>query len=179
MGGGIPPAALVPRRLAVRYRVRIGEIDHEVEVTPQPGGRFQVTTGNRTFEVTLQRSGEAEYALQVEGETVNFLAQGPPSGLELLLGGELFSVEATPAGATSPGEPAPSGPLNVRAVMPGLVRAVYVLPDEQVERGGRLLSLEAMKMNNEIRAPRAGTVQAVRVSPGQRVDKGDVLVIIG
>jgi biotin carboxyl carrier protein len=63
--------------------------------------------------------------------------------------------------------------------MPGLVREVYVRQDDEVERGGRLLVLEAMKMNNEVRAPRAGTVQTVRVEAGQRVDKGDVMVVLG
>lgn len=164
----------------MKYQVRIGDVLHDVEVTPQSAGRFQVTTGDRSFEVTLQRSGDAEYSLQVEGETINFLAQGPPSGLEMLLGGELFAVEASPAGARGPAEAGgATGPLNVRAVMPGLVREVYVRAHEEVERGGRLLVLEAMKMNNEVRAPRAGTVQAVRVEAGQRVDKGDVMVVIG
>lgn len=167
------------RRLAlVKYQVRIGDILHDVEVTPRGAGRFQVTTGDQTYEVTLQRSGAAEYSLHLEGETVNFYAQGPPNGLELLLGGELFAVEASPAGTRGPGESAVSGPLNVRAVMPGLVREVYVLVYDEVERGGRLLVLEAMKMNNEVRAPRAGVVQAVRVAAGQRVDKGDVMVVI-
>ena len=162
----------------MKYQVRIGDTLHEVEVTPQSVGRFQVTTGDRTYEVTLNRSSDTEYSLQLEGETVNFLAQGPSNDLELLLGGELFAVEASPAGARTLGEPTASGPLNVRAVMPGLIREVYVRPDEEVERGVRLLVLEAMKMNNEIRAPRAGTVQAVRVEAGQRVDKGDVMVVI-
>jgi biotin carboxyl carrier protein len=169
---------MVPWRVEVKYQVRIGDTLHDVDVTPQSGGHFQVTTGDRTFEVTLHRSTDAEYSLQVEGETINFLAQGSPSALELLLGGELFAVETSPARAGAAGDPAAAGPLNVRAVMPGLVREVYVRPDDQVERGVRLLVLEAMKMNNEIRAPRAGTVQAVRVAAGQRVDKGDVLVVL-
>lgn len=176
MAGRVQAATLVA---AVKYQVRIGDTLHDVEVIPQDENRFEVTTGGRSFQVTLQRSGDGEYTLQIEGETINFLAHGPPSGLEMLLGGELFAVEAAPGGGRGPSEAGGSGPLNVRAVMPGLVREVYVQVDEAVERGGRLLVLEAMKMNNEVRAPRGGTVQAVRVSPGERVDKGDVLIVLG
>lgn len=161
----------------MKYRVRIGESEHEVEVTSRGAGRFQVTAAGRTYDIILQKSGETEYSLQLEGETVNFYAQGPPTALELLLGGELFPVEVSSGGSASAAG-VTSGPLSVKAVMPGLVREVYVHPEDPVERGGRLLVLEAMKMNNEVRAPRAGVVQTVSVRAGQRVDKGDVMLVI-
>ncbi len=162
----------------MKYRVRVGETDHEVEVTLLGGRSFQVTTGDRTYQVTLETSAEGEYTLQLEAESVNFYAQGPPSALELLLGGELFQVEVTGGGRTLPRRAPASGPFRVHAVMPGLVREVYVGEGQVVERGSRLLVLEAMKMNNEIRAPRAGVVQSVRVAPGQRVDKGEVMIVL-
>ncbi|MBI2888090.1 MAG: biotin/lipoyl-binding protein [Chloroflexi bacterium] len=71
-----------------------------------------------------------------------------------------------------------AGPLQIQAPMPGVVNEVYVQPEQAVERGERLLVLEAMKMNNEIQAPRAGTVQEVRVTKGQRVNKGDLLLVL-
>ena len=44
--------------------------------------------------------------------------------------------------------------------------------------GGRLLAVEAMKMENEVRAPRDGMVERVAVGPGETVDLGDLLVVI-
>jgi biotin carboxyl carrier protein len=60
--------------------------------------------------------------------------------------------------------------------MTGRVLRIEVQPGDQVETGALLLILEAMKMENEIRAPRAGTVARVAVSVGDRVNSGDVLV---
>ncbi len=68
---------------------------------------------------------------------------------------------------------------GVRAQIPGRVVTVSVAPGDIVERGQRLLSVEAMKMENEILAPRAGTITRVDVEPGDRIELGDELVTIG
>ena len=70
------------------------------------------------------------------------------------------------------------GPSELRAIIPGRVVSVDVAEGDTVEAGGRLLVLEAMKMQNEVRAPRAGTVARLAVGPGQTVELGDVLLVI-
>ena len=60
--------------------------------------------------------------------------------------------------------------------MPGLVVRVQVEPGQPVSSGAGLVVLEAMKMENELRATTAGTVRRVRVRPGEAVEKGQVLV---
>ncbi|MBI2760059.1 MAG: acetyl-CoA carboxylase biotin carboxyl carrier protein subunit [Chloroflexi bacterium] len=62
--------------------------------------------------------------------------------------------------------------------MTGRVVRVSVQAGDAVEAGDLLLILEAMKMENEIRAPRAGTVKEVRVAAGDRVSQGDALVVL-
>ena len=61
---------------------------------------------------------------------------------------------------------------------PGRVASIAVSPGETVETGHALLVVEAMKMQNELRAPRAGTVRAVAVAAGQTVEAGALLVVI-
>ncbi|HTS15481.1 MAG TPA: acetyl-CoA carboxylase biotin carboxyl carrier protein subunit [Candidatus Sulfotelmatobacter sp.] len=68
--------------------------------------------------------------------------------------------------------------LVVRAQIPGRVVSVGVADGESVEAGQRLLSVEAMKMENEIRAPRVGRVERIAVRPGQRVERGDELAVL-
>jgi biotin carboxyl carrier protein len=75
-------------------------------------------------------------------------------------------------------EGAKGGPSELRAIIPGRVVSVDVAEGDPVEAGGRLLVLEAMKMQNELRAPRAGTVARLAVGPGQTVELGDVLLVI-
>ena len=64
----------------------------------------------------------------------------------------------------------------LKAPMPGLVVRVEVEPGQAVVEGQGVVVLEAMKMENELRASAAATVAAVRVAPGAAVEKGDVLV---
>jgi biotin carboxyl carrier protein len=71
-----------------------------------------------------------------------------------------------------------SGRLVVRAQIPGRVVSVRVQAGQTVEAGQRLLSVEAMKMENEIRAQRAGRVERVAVAPGQRVERGQELAVL-
>ena len=70
------------------------------------------------------------------------------------------------------------GPTAVRAIIPGRVVSVAVTAGETVSAGQRLLAVEAMKMENELRAPRDGIVERVEVSVGQTVELGDPLVVI-
>ncbi len=70
------------------------------------------------------------------------------------------------------------GPTEVRAIIPGRVASVAVAVGDVVTAGSRLLAVEAMKMENDVRSPRDGTVERVAVGPGQTVELGDVLVVI-
>ncbi|NDR56410.1 acetyl/propionyl/methylcrotonyl-CoA carboxylase subunit alpha [Aliiruegeria sabulilitoris] len=66
----------------------------------------------------------------------------------------------------------------VEAPMPGLVREVLVQPGQMVERGDRLVILEAMKMEHALSAVRAGRVEAVLVEAGAQVAAHDALVLL-
>jgi biotin carboxyl carrier protein len=81
------------------------------------------------------------------------------------------SRDRTAAGAAG-------GPLEIRAIIPGRIVAVAVAPGDTVEAGQTLLAVEAMKMQNELRAPRAGTVVRMPAGEGATVELGDVLVVL-
>ncbi len=70
------------------------------------------------------------------------------------------------------------GPTDVRAIIPGRVLTVAVAPGDVVVSGQQLLTVEAMKMQNELRSPRDGTVEKVVVAPGATVEPGDVLLVL-
>lgn len=71
---------------------------------------------------------------------------------------------------------AASGPAPVVAPMPGLIVRVNAAVGDQVQQGQGLVVMEAMKMENELRAPSAGVVRALHVEPGNAVEKGAVLI---
>ena len=69
-----------------------------------------------------------------------------------------------------------TGPAALVAPMPGLIVRVNVAAGDAVQAGQGLIVMEAMKMENELRAPAAGKVKTVLVEPGKAVEKGAVLV---
>jgi len=66
--------------------------------------------------------------------------------------------------------------LDIKAPMPGLVVKVLVEKGAQVNEGDSLLILEAMKMENIIKAAATATVTSVNIKPGQKVEKGELLI---
>ena len=68
------------------------------------------------------------------------------------------------------------GPASLVAPMPGLIVRVNVSTGDAVQAGQGLVVMEAMKMENELRAPAAGIVKTIMVEAGKAVEKGTVLV---
>jgi biotin carboxyl carrier protein len=71
-----------------------------------------------------------------------------------------------------------AGPTEVRAIIPGRVVSVSVVPGDEVVAGQQLLVVEAMKMQNELRTPRAGTVDSVATGAGRTIEVGDLLLVL-
>jgi biotin carboxyl carrier protein len=66
----------------------------------------------------------------------------------------------------------------VTAIMPGKLIRVLVAEGDQVAEGDVICILEAMKMENELKAPKAGMIKTLHVQPGQDVEMGSVLAEI-
>ena len=106
--------------------------------------------------------------------------------IEVVIDGWRFEVEVEPEqraalrerATRDRGEAGQSGPIEVRAIIPGVVVAVGVAQGDAGEAGPPLRGVEAMKMQNELRAPRAGTVQQVAVGERATIEVGDLLVVI-
>jgi len=71
-----------------------------------------------------------------------------------------------------------NGPLSVTAPMPGRVVKVLVSVGDTVTARQGVIVIEAMKMENELRAPRAGTVKEIRAAQDAPVEAGAVVVVI-
>ena len=80
-----------------------------------------------------------------------------------------------------PAAPSPrvgNGKGQVRAPIPGVVDGIRVRPGDRVAPGDVLLTLEAMKMKNEIFSPAAAQVKEVAAAQGANVAAGDLLVVL-
>jgi biotin carboxyl carrier protein len=167
----------------VKYYARISEKTYECSLEAENGRVFVEVDGVR-YEADLQHVPHAHaYSLLLDGRSYEFTLHEGEEGIELAGGAGLFRVEVEDARthaareATAHGR-ADTGPAVLKAVMPGIVRDVMTEAGAAVEKGQALLILEAMKMQNEIRAERAGTVSKVHVGAGETVDKGAPLLEI-
>jgi biotin carboxyl carrier protein len=121
----------------------------------------QLLIEGRPTALTMRSAGRGQWSLQVGGDQWD---------LEVV-DERTRHIRSLTAGAERRG-----GPVALRAPMPGLVVRVLVEPGQEVKQGAGLVVLEAMKMENELKAPAVVTVGAVRAQPGQAVEKGQVLV---
>ncbi len=74
---------------------------------------------------------------------------------------------------------APKGVGYIKSPLPGTIISVNVKVGDLVKIGDHLITLEAMKMENNINSDKEGTITAIKVSPRQVVLEGDVLIEIG
>lgn len=74
---------------------------------------------------------------------------------------------------------APKGVGYIKSPLPGIILNINVNIGDKVKIGDRLLTLEAMKMENNINSDKEGTVSAIKVKARDSVLEGDILIEIG
>ena len=133
--------------------------------------------------VDLVRSGAAEFSVLLDGRSYKALVvkEDKEQGtVRLRIGGKTYTVrledEQSRLMKTLGLEKAAVKVREIKAPMPGLVVDVLVKPGDHVDKDTPLLVLEAMKMENVIRAPGQATVAHVPAEKGKAVEKGQLLV---
>ena len=164
----------------MKYRTKTGQYVFDLELTD---GR--VLVDGREVVTSFVPAGVDAYSLLLDGRSARVLidAGGPNGVLRVTLNGSVFDFEVLDErglllerfGLKSV---ASRSTQRVTAPMPGLVRRVLVEQGQQVETGQGLLVLEAMKMENELRAEIDGQVHSIATRDGATVRKNDLLLEI-
>lgn len=172
----------------MRYDVVIGDRTRMVEVV-RVAEQWQVTVDGQGFDVQAARVDASLLSLLVgqagagpsRSVAVVVIPGKAPGALGVHVNGRQLAVTIGEGGrgrrrrgAAAPGV----GPQRLTAPMPGKVVRVLVAPGDAVEAGQGLVVVEAMKMENELRAGKAGRVASVSVVEGQSVDAGAVLAVV-
>ena len=121
------------------------------------------------------------YTATVDGKAVTVEMAADGKSYTAKVGGKSFKVEVAEgasAAAAAPAAAAGEGKA-VTAPLPGTVTKIMVAEGDSVSAGDTLLILEAVKMENEIKADCDGVVKSINVSSGATVQAGDALVTIG
>jgi biotin carboxyl carrier protein len=156
---------------------------HELNIR-RAGATVSAKVDGRHYQLELRELGDGEY-LFMEGTRVHDcrVARRGNRGeiFEVTIGSRSFEVKLIDPKRLR-GEPDSvahqHGAAEVVAPMPGRVARVLVEVGAHVEAGAGVIVVEAMKMQNELKAPRAGTVVALNAEPGATVNAGDVLAVV-
>jgi biotin carboxyl carrier protein len=142
-------------------------------------GRYTVGLDGRAVEVDVHDAGPHAMSVIVDGCAYDAVVERRDGGYRVVLRGQAIDVGLVEAsrGAVAARKTA-GGPARVQAPMPGKLVRVLVHAGEDVGAGQGLVVMEAMKMENEIRAPRAGRVKEAPVREGQAVETGALLVLL-
>jgi pyruvate carboxylase subunit B len=167
----------------VKYKVDIADESVELEVR-HSGDATEVVIGDRVLTADLVRiAGSPVYSLVLDCKSYEISVHRRNGRFELVIGGESYDAhvlderamriaEATgDVGATQSGE-------TVLSPMPGIVVGIAVAVGDAVAPGQGVVTLEAMKMENELKSAVEGVVKEIKVEVGQGVAQGEPLVVI-
>jgi biotin carboxyl carrier protein len=154
---------------------------YAVEVTPRDGV-FLVSIDGREREVDVREVGGVLSVLVGAGSS------RPARSYDVSIAGNTIHVDGVPVevsiaprrrpGSRAGTEHDAAGPQQVVAPMPGKIVKLLVKAGDRVEPRQGLVVVEAMKMENELRAKAAGTVKEVRAIEGTTVEAGAILVVL-
>ena len=167
----------------MKLRATIQDVEVDVEIRREAGEVFANVDGREyRLEASLSPSGMT--LLTADGQVFDCRIEGQPSAgqaVEVFVGTDQYAVTLTDPkrlGGAAAASAAADGAARIVAPMPGKIVRVLVAKGASVEVGAGIVVVEAMKMQNEMKAPKAGTVVALSVEVGTTVNGGDVLAVI-
>jgi biotin carboxyl carrier protein len=167
----------------MEYEVEVDGEKHRVRFFEREG-ELHVEHAHGTFPVRMFTPLRSRVQrVQLDGEALRFGYHHHKEGTDIVLDGVVYRAVARELEhvllAAVARRKSVGGHAEVKAPMPGMVVSVRVKAGDVVKKGESLLSLHAMKLENDIRSPREGVVEEVRVKAGDVLEKGAVMVRLG
>lgn len=150
-----------------------------VEIQPAGQDRYRIRLDEgEPFMVSAQQIAGSELALRLRGQrrVVSAVAARDQVAVQISGRGLVGTALDARSAALRLGSAAGAGEISTQ--MPGVVVRLLCGQGDQVSQGQPVIVVEAMKMENELKAPIQGVVSAIHVEPGQAVDSGALLITI-
>ena len=167
----------------MKYFTKVSGRELQVEVVESDGGLSLIVNG-KPHHAELDRIGSDNlFSLIIDNRSHQLFFEEADNGHWVSVDGHKFFVELEDEktrfirGLIKSGAK-PQGLTAIKAPMPGLIIKLFVKENQPVKKGDGLVIIEAMKMENEIRANGDSTVKKILLNEGDSVDKGAVLIIM-
>jgi len=144
--------------------------------------KFKFTINGNQYEVSINNIEEKNADVEVNGIHYTVEMESSHMGAKtpvLIQKKAVPSTDTHPSVAITNKPDAPKGGGTIKSPLPGVILDIYVKEGDTVSIGQKLISLEAMKMENNINADKEGIIQTIKISKGDSVMEGDLLIIIG
>ncbi len=165
----------------MKYYVQIQEKEIPLDIA-EDGNVWKVMSGDTESRIDVAELGNGYVSVIADGKHYDFHISG--NSAEAIVETSLSRLEATILDEREKmirkfsGSIAGKGKLtNLKAPMPGLIVDVLVEEGQEFERGQGLIIVEAMKMENELKAADKGKVKEIKATAGQAVEKEQVLMV--
>jgi biotin carboxyl carrier protein len=146
--------------------VVVDDRHYDLQFRELASGEYLLINGSNVYKCRVSRRGGSLAA----GQSFTVVLRGRNYELAVVDPKRLRSGQS--AGAHH------AGAAEIVSPMPGKIVRVLVQAGEKVEAGAGIIVVEAMKMQNEMKAPKAGTVVSINPEEGATVSAGDVLAVI-
>jgi biotin carboxyl carrier protein len=168
--------------MTMKYEILINGTRRNVEFAPgaKETSHVTFTVDGRVVEADAIRISPGVYSILLGGRSLELTIEETSGGMLWHANGREFQMEIIDPRSWRGGHGAGielEGRQRLVAPMPGKIVRVLVATGEQVKAGQGLLVIEAMKMQNEIRAPKSGIVEKL-AREGQTVNAGEILAIV-
>ena len=162
------------------YFAKVNEQEFIIEI----GQDNRIVVNGETYDIDFRQMPKSGVtSLLLNQHSLEAVIDEGDGRWDVLIRGELYPVEvadershrlAKARGSFSP----PDGEVSVKSPMPGTIISIPVDEGDIVSKGDKVVILESMKMENELRAPRGGVVTQVKIEAGSGVEKGQILIVI-
>lgn len=141
----------------------LGAVAADLDIQLQPNGLISVLYNNKSYTATVEKvdTKSKELVLKIDGQPYTVAIKEPIDQLLSSMGLDLKAMQKI--------EP-------VKAPMPGMILKVLVEVGQKINKGDGLLILEAMKMENVLKANASATVKSIKAIERTAVEKGAVLI---
>jgi acetyl/propionyl-CoA carboxylase alpha subunit len=156
----------------------LGQKEVKISLETTGDNRLRVSVGDTTYDVFAEFIGQEEILLNIDGRIFNVIVHSNSVSHSVFINGRLFRVEKRSALKLLREEKGRQKKKDVKTTMPGRVVQVLAASGDEVQEGQPILVLEAMKMQNEIKAPQAGQLTKICFRAGDYVEAGSILFTV-
>ncbi|MCW8849969.1 MAG: hypothetical protein OQJ81_08330 [Melioribacteraceae bacterium] len=144
-------------------KVKLGDREFNLDISQLSDHTYSLKLGNEIFHITSTKLENNKYSFLVDGHYFeSYVRTKLEEETENILKSSLNSDDT----------------IKIKSPMPGMILRVNKKVGDKVIKGESLILLEAMKMENELKAPEDGILSEVFIEPGKSVEKNQILIVI-